>query len=301
MNKTLLAGLIITAFMLLASLFGHYVAPHDLNESAQVSYSGGELTVPPLPPSKEYPLGTDKYGYDILAKLLAGSKYTIYVAFAVAFTRMALGGAIGLLLGYFGQPKTARRERAPIWNMLNGIPVFVIVWMIMIGITMNPAASAPAMALILAVVLTAIGIPSVAGTMREKTAIIREKQFVTSAHSIGAGPWRILRKHVFPHMKESLLILFVQEIVLILGLFGQLAILNVFVGGTKELKDPVEYLSRTNEWSGLVGQSRDYLFTYQWVLFMPLAAYVVFILGFHLISIGLEKHYRKTFAKVSQL
>ncbi|MBO7742775.1 ABC transporter permease [Paenibacillus sp. MWE-103] len=300
MNKTLLAGLVVTAFMILASLFGHYFAPHDLNESAQVSYSGGTLTVPPLPPSASYPLGTDKYGYDMLAKLLAGSRYTIFVAFAVALARMAIGGLLGLMAGYFGKAKP-RAGRLPLWNVLNGIPVFVIVWMIMIGITMNPGASAPAMSLILAVVLTAVGIPSVAGTMKEKTAIVREKQFVLSARSIGAGSWRILRKHVFPHMKESFLILFVQEIVLILGLFGQLAILNIFVGGTKMLFDPVEYLSRTNEWSGLVGQARDNLFTNQWILFVPLAAYVVFILGFHLISVGLEKHYRKTFAKASQL
>ncbi|QHW32718.1 ABC transporter permease [Paenibacillus rhizovicinus] len=301
MNKTLLLGLIITIFMLCASLFGKYVAPHDLNESAQVSSSGGELIVPPFPPSKNYPLGTDKYGYDILAKLLAGSKYTIFVAFSVAFARMAIGSTIGLLLGYFGKAKASRGGQVPIWNMLNGIPVFVIVWMIMIGISINPAPSAPTMTLILAVVLTILGIPSVAGTMKDKTAIIREKQFVLSARSIGAGSWSIMWKHVLQHLKESFLILFVQEIVLILGLFGQLAILNIFVGGTRQFRDPIEYVSRTNEWSGLIGQSRDYLFAYQWVLFMPLAAYIVFILGFHLISLGLEKHYRTTYAKVSQI
>ncbi|REE81051.1 oligopeptide transport permease C-like protein [Paenibacillus taihuensis] len=91
MNKTLLLGLIIIIFMLCASLFGKYVAPHDLNESAQVSSNGGELIVPPSPPSKDHPLGTDKYGYDILAKLLAGLKYTIFVSVPVAFSRTAIG------------------------------------------------------------------------------------------------------------------------------------------------------------------------------------------------------------------
>ncbi|QHW34799.1 ABC transporter permease [Paenibacillus rhizovicinus] len=306
MNKTLLAGLLITLVMIGASLFGTYFAPHDLSDQVKVSYEvdangTGSLTVPPLPPSADYPLGTDKYGYDLLAKMLAGAPYTIFGAIAVAFGRVAIGGLWGMLRGFFGSGTSSRADRLPIWNVLNGLPIFIIVWMIMIGITMNPSVSPFSMSVILAAVLTIVGIPSVAATMKEKTMAVREKQFVLSAKSIGAGPWTIVRTHVFPHMKESFVILFVQEVVLALGLFGQLAIFNIFVGGTTQYFDPVEYVSRTNEWSGLIGQARDNLFYYQWMLFIPLAAYVAFILGFHLISVGLEKHYRKTFAKVSRI
>lgn len=306
MNKTLLAGLVIIVVMIAASFFGKYAAPHDLSEHQEVSYDvdangEGTLTVPPLPPSDDYPFGTDKYGYDMLAKLLAGSQYTILVSAAIAFVRLSVGGMLGLMLGYFGKAKKTKTDCLPLWNILNGIPVFIIVWMIMIGITMNPSASPLTMSLILAIVLSIVGIPSVASTMKEKTLVIREKQFVMSAKSIGAGQWTIVRTHVFPHLKESFAILFVQEVVLTLGLFGQLAIFNIFVGGTTQYFDPVEYVSRTNEWSGLIAQARDNLFYYQWMLFIPLAAYIVFILGFHLVSVGLEQHYKKTFAKVSHI
>ncbi|WP_308639674.1 ABC transporter permease [Paenibacillus silvisoli] len=306
MNKTLLAGLIVTIVMLGASFFGQYFAPHDVTEQIEISYhvddnGESELIVPPLSPNTSNPFGTDKYGIDMMAKLLAGAKYTIIASITVALVRIVIGGIIGLFLGYLSKDKPGRTSKVPIWNVLNGIPIFIIVWMIMIGVTMNPSASPLTMALILSVVLALVGIPSVASTVKEKTLVIREKQFILSAKSIGAGHWTIIRTHLFPHLKESFLILFVQEIVLILGLFGQLAIFNIFVGGTTMYFDPVEYVSRTNEWSGLIGQARNNLFIYQWILVIPLAAYIIFILGFHMISIGLEKLYKQKFSKYSHI
>jgi len=306
MNKTLLAGLLITAVMIAASIFGKYFAPHDLNDRLKITYVVGEngkgtVIAPPSSPNAKYPFGTDKHGYDMMAKLLAGARYTIVVSLAVAFARVLIGGILGMFLGYFGNEKKSRVSRLPIWNVLNGIPIFIIVWMIMIGISMNPEASSFEMSFILAVVLTLVGFPSVAFTMKEKTLVVREKQFVLSAKALGAGQLTIIRSHIFPHMKESFVIMFVQEIVLILGLFGNLAIFNIFVGGTTVNVSPTEYISRTNEWGGLIGQVRNHLHHYQWILFIPLAVYVVFIFGFHLISVGLEKMYKKRFAKFSHI
>lgn len=307
MNRTLSIGLVVTFLLLAATLFGSNWAPHDLSEHAEVSYDvdangEGTLTVPPAPPGYGYPFGTDKYGYDMMAKMLAGAPYTIFGSAAIALVRVAVGGTIGVLAGYYGRPsKRQRKGRLPLASLLNGIPIFIIVWMIMIGITMNPSASPFSMSLIIAIVLAIVGIPAVASAMKAKTLLVKEKAFILSAQAIGASRCTILRRHIWPHLKESFAILFVQEIVLALGLFGQLAIFNVFVGGTHQYFDPVEYATRTNEWSGLIAQARDSLFIHQWILLFPLAAYLVFILGFHLISVGLEQRYRQKYAKYSHL
>jgi len=306
MNRALIAGLIITLVMIAASFFGQYLAPHHVEDQVAVHYAvdangQGTLVVPPVSPNAEYPFGTDKAGTDLMSKLIAGSKYTIIVSLVVAFARIIIGGIVGLLLGYFGKEKKSRAKRLPLWNVLNGIPMFIIVWMVMIGISINPVVSPIYLTIILAVVMTIVGIPSVASTIKDKTMVIREKQFIISARSIGAGPLTIIRTHIFPHMKESFIILFVQEIILILGLLGQLAIFNVFVGGTTMYVDPVEYVSRTNEWTGLIGQARDNLLIYQWILVIPLVAYIVFIFGFHLISVGLESIYKEKYSKVSHI
>jgi len=306
MNRTLLTGLIITAVIMAFSFLGQYFAPHDLSDQVAVNFAvdekgQGTLTVPPVSPNTTYPFGTDKAGYDLMAKLIAGSKYTIIVTLVIAFARVFIGGIVGLLLGYFGTEKKPHAKPLPIWNMLNGIPMFIIVWMIMIGISMNPVASPLYLTIILAIVMTIVGIPSVASTVKDKTMVIKEKQFIISARSIGAGSVTIIRTHIFPHIKESFVIIFVQEIVLILGVLGQLAIFNVFVGGTTMYFDPLEYVSRTNEWTGLIGQARNYLFIHQWILLIPLAAYIIFIFGFHLISVGLETIYKEKYSKVSHI
>lgn len=306
MNKTLLTGLTITILMILATLFGPYFSPHGADEQLKVHYVAEENTVvaPPASPGGEYPLGTDKQGYDMLAKMLDGAKYTILLSVAIASIRVLIGGIIGLILGYYGKEKKGRAGQFSVWSLLNGIPVFIIAWMIMVGISMNPSVSPAYLAFILAVVLAIIGIPSVAATIQEKAVVVREKQFVLSAKALGASPWAIVRRHIFPSMKENVIILFVQEAVLVLGLFGQLAIFNIFVGGTIRYLDPFLppiYMSRSNEWSGLIGQARNMFYVYQWILLVPLIGYILYIVGFHLISVGLEKKYKKKYAKFAQI
>ncbi|WP_308639753.1 ABC transporter permease [Paenibacillus silvisoli] len=308
MNKTLMAGLTITLLILVAALFGRYFAPYDISEHVppcyQVDENGqGTLIAPPYPPSAGNPFGTDRLGVDMMAKVLDGAKYTIIVSILIAAIRVVVGGVLGMLLGYVGKGNTAKADRLPIGKLLNGIPVFIIVWMMMRGITINPMASPLKMTIMLSVVLAVVGIPAVTATVKEKTLVIREKQFILSAKSIGASRWTIIRKHLFPHLQESFLILFVQEIVLILAVFGQLGLFNIFVGGTTlypDRFDPV-FVSRTNEWGGLIGQARSHLDIYQWELFFPLLIYMVFILGFHMISVGLEKLFKRRFSKYAQI
>lgn len=306
MNKTLLTGLLLTGIMILIAFFGPFFAPHELDHQIKIEYfidetGDGYFLAPPAPPGGDYPLGTDRAGYDLMTKLLHGAKYTIFLSIGIAIARVFVGGLIGMLLGYFSKVNTSQKKGASYWTALNGIPIFLIVWLVMIGVSMNPKASTFEMSILLAVVLLIVGVPSVASTVKDKTMVIRERQFVMASESLGASGWKIIRSHLFPQMKESFLILIVQEVILTLTLFGQLALFNIFVGGTTVLPDPTEYHSRSNEWAGLIAKGRMNFYVYQWIFYIPLAAYASLIIGFHLISKGLEKRYGKLFAKFSHL
>ncbi|HZG87624.1 ABC transporter permease [Paenibacillus sp.] len=306
MNKTLLAGLMITAMMIAIGLVGPRLAPYDLEHQAEIKFyinekGEADLIAPPVPPGALYPLGTDRNGYDLLTKILHGAKYTIFLALGIAFARVALGGVIGLFLGYFGKEAAKKPSGNGYLDVLNGIPLFLIVFFILYGISINPAVSPAALSMIMAVVFLVIGIPSVVATVKEKTAEIRERQFVLASRSLGVGHSRMIGRHLFPHLKESFLILFVNEIIMTLNLFGQLAIFNLFVGGTTMTVDPVEYLSRTNEWAGLIGAARNGIYVYQWILFVPLAFYVTLIVGFYFVSKGLESLYKQKYSKFSHV
>ncbi|HZG77005.1 MAG TPA: ABC transporter permease subunit [Paenibacillus sp.] len=307
MNKSLSFGLLITAVMLAAALFGPQLAPHGIEDTAEIRFfinedGEGDMIAPPVAPSKEYPFGTDANGYDMLTKLLHGAKYTVFLSIGIALARVAIGGVIGMLLGFFGSRAGAsRRKKVPFWNVLNGIPVFLMIWFIIYGVSYNPTTSPTYLAIVLGIVFVIIGLPAVIGPVRDKAAEIKERQFVLASRSIGANHWTIVRSHVFPHLKESFVVLFVNEIILTLTLFGQLAIFNIFVGGTTMTFDPVEYISRSYEWAGLIGAARNGIYVHQWILFFPLAAYVTLIVGFYFVSKGLETLYKEKYSKFSHI
>jgi peptide/nickel transport system permease protein len=306
MNKTLIIGLVITGFMVLVALFGGYLAPHSLQDQVKTEYivdenGKGTIVSPPVAPGAEYPFGTDKNGYDLMTQLLHGAKYTIFVSLGIAVARVFFGGLLGMLIGYYGKNPNKPIRKGASLGILNGIPIFLIAWFAMAGITMNPGLSPLSMSILLGVVLTLVGIPSVISVTKDKTRVIRDRQFVLASHSLGAGNWKIIRSHLFPHLKESFLILIVQEVILVLSLFGQLAIFNIFVGGTTMYFDPAEYHSRTNEWSGLIGQARTSFYSYKWMLFIPLASYILLIVGFHLVAGGLEALFKKKYAKSAHI
>jgi ABC-type dipeptide/oligopeptide/nickel transport systems, permease components len=304
MNKTLLTGLFITALLLAAALFGSYFAPHGLDEQVKRQYipseqGVGRIISPPLAPGADYPFGTDKNGYDLMAKLLDGAKYTIFLSAGIALARVGIGGILGMLMGYYSKKTPKRVRTSSSWSVLNGIPIFLIAWFALTGITINTNLSPLYMSTLLGIVLTAVGVPSVVSVVKDKTMVLRERQFILASHSLGAGHWKIMRSHLVPHLKESLMILLVQEAILVLSLFGQLALFNIFVGGTTMYFDPPEYHSRTNEWGGLIGQARTSLYSHQWILFIPLACYILLIVGFHLVANGLEKLFKSRYVKAS--
>ncbi|CAM3804984.1 ABC transporter permease subunit [Cohnella lubricantis] len=306
MNKTLAIGLAITAILFAAALFGQWLAPYDLHHQLKIDYilddSGkGYLIAPPSPPGSDYPLGTDKDGYDLLTKLLNGARYTVLLSIGIALARIFIGGSLGMFMGYYGKQTVKPASGSSSWNMLNGIPVFIISWFVLRGITTNSSLSPLSLSLLTGVVLTAVGIPSVVSSVKGKTQVIRDRQFVQAAQSLGAGHWKIVRSHLFPHLKENLLVLIVQEVILVLALFGQLGIFNIFVGGTTMYFDMLEYHSRTNEWGGLIAQWRDLKGIYPWIFYYPLAAYILLIMGLHFIAHGLEAMYKKRYAKFSHL
>lgn len=306
MNKTLLAGLILTTAIIGVAIFGKFFIRHDLDEPLKIHYavdsSGkGTIVAPPLPPGKDYPIGTDYYGYDLMTRILVGAKYTIFLAVAIAFARVFFGGIAGMLLGYFARKPAKRREPATTWKLLNGIPIFLVIWLLLAGLSINSSLSPIRLCVVMGAVLAAVGIPSVVISIKEKTELIREKPFILAARSIGTGHRKMIGAHLFPHLKDSFLILIVQEIVLVLTLFGQLAIFHLFVGGTVMTFDPIEYNSRTNEWAGLIAAGRSSLDVYPWILFVPLAAYLVLILGFQLLARGLQTLFNQKYTKPSRL
>lgn len=301
-NWRLWLGLFFVVFLCFVALFGSELAPYSADYSKSFEFvktaHGTEYMTAPYPPSSEYWLGTTNAGRDILSLLLYGAKYTIFTGIFVALTRTLVGGTFGLLRGV---SKYSEKDHVS-FGALGSFPSFLIVYFVMLGITLNTPLTPLEHTLIQGAIMSLVGIPGIYSIVQAKTSELNKKLFVEASVTLGGSKFHLIRKHIIPHLKGNFVILFVQEIILTLGLIGQLGIFHLFLGGTmfhpRGVSEEDKFTSITHEWAGMVGHFRDYVFGYQWILFYPLCAIAFAILSFYLLSRGLEKKQKDNFQKV---
>lgn len=293
----LYVGLTMVGVLLVLALAGPLLAPYPREYSEKIievpTPEGVEILYAPQPPSLRHPLGTDRWGFDILSLAFFGARYTVGAALLVAVGRLLLGGGLGLYLG-------SRRETGELRassTFVAGIPAFVIVYFVMMGINFDSPLSPPALAVVQGSLMIVIGVAPIVGAVGNKARTIRRSPHVTAAIATGAGPGRVARRHVLPLLREDLLQMLAHEVVLVLTLLGQLAIFDLFFGGTERTWDPPAYWTITHEWAGMVGQSRAAIQAYQWTVLSPLLIFALAILAFQLVATGLERRTRATYAQ----
>ncbi|MBW5468239.1 ABC transporter permease subunit [Brevibacillus formosus] len=293
-----LGSIFVFALMVIA-VVGPYLAPYDLEYQAKIRQevvNGKQVMVsPPLPPSKEHLLGTDKWGYDLLTLLLHGAPYTVFITLSIAFIRVLLGTWIGLYIGI--QDKEQRWWMA-IENAWSYMPVFIPVYFLLRGINVNSELPTFTLVLLFIGLVSVLGTPSVASSVRQKAEQIKESQYVLAAISLGAGRNQIVLRHILPHLKEQLIIILVTEMIAVMTLMGLLGIFDMFVGGTKMTFDPVLYHSITHEWAGLLGSYRGFIYSnYTWIFLVPLGAFMIAIGSFSLLAKGLRDKFEQTYKR----
>lgn len=296
-NWSLWIGGILVALLVLIGVIGPYIAPYELDfqEKLRNEVVNGKtiIVAPPLPPSAEHWLGTDKWGYDLLTLLLHGAPYTVFVTLAVAAVRLLIGIFLGLYIGVQDKPQ---RWWLAIENAWSYMPIFIPVYFLLKGISINPLMPTSTLVLFFIVVVGMLGAPSVASSIRQKTEQIKESQYVLAAVSLGAGREQIIFRHILPHLKEQIIIILVTEMVAIMTLMGLLGMFDLFVGGTKMTMDPVLFHSITHEWAGLLGSYRGFVYSnYTWIFLTPLVAFVIAVGSFTLLAKGLREKFEQTY------
>lgn len=304
--RMIVGGLLLVTFIVI-SIIGPYIAPFSPEDRVNVEYElsedgkGGTLIAPPLEPfeSSKYIFGTNLWGQDLLTLILYGLRYTLMVSFLVALFRIILGGVIGMYIGIWKrQPNFVLAfERA--WSFF---PQMIIALFLLAPVSFLPNAP-PVFALTVYFMMIAIciGAPSTISSVRQKTREIYKSTYLDAAKVLGASNHRIVWKHIFPQLKESFIVGGLLEIVYTITLMGQLAIFNVFIGGTIVQFDPIIFLSITNEIAGLIGQARDNVFGYQYVLFVPLVTLLILTLSITTFAEGLNQYFASVYKKSSWL
>jgi len=142
-------------------------------------------------PSKEYPLGTDNFGRDVLLELSYGARSSLYVGLIAGIVAISIGLAIGLFAGYMGG--TVDNILTTVNNMFIVIPSFVI--LILISISLNNRSST-----MVGLIIGFTAWPWTARAVRAQTSSLRLRDHVNIARISGYGVLRIILLEILPYI-----------------------------------------------------------------------------------------------------
>jgi peptide/nickel transport system permease protein len=258
-NKFAVAGLIVIIILYAVAI----LAPVLMRYPYDQLHSGVRNT----PPSAEYWLGTDRNGRDVYSRLIWGGRISMAAGFASVVIIMTIGVLLGSLAGFFGGIIDQILMRFT--DVLLSIPLILL--LITAASLFQPG---------LRTTIIVIGLASWPGTarlVRGQFMALKGQEFVTAARAVGAGPARLMFRHLLPN---SLAIIIVQA-----TLWLSYAIL---------LEASLSYLGLgvripTPSWGNMLqdGQ-RELLAGAWWLTVFPGMAIFVTVLAFNLVGDGLR-------------
>jgi len=146
---------------------------------------------------KTFYFGTDKYGRDLLSRLIIGTRISFFIGFIAVFISLLIGVSIGAIAGYFG-----------------GKIDVLIMWLI------NITWSIPTLLLVIAITLAlgkgywqvfiAVGLTmwvEVARVVRGQVLTTKQQQYVEAARALGYSNFRIIFKHILPNIIAPIIVI----------------------------------------------------------------------------------------------
>jgi peptide/nickel transport system permease protein len=219
------------------------------------------------PPSSEHWFGTDDVGRDVFARVVHGARVTLSICASSLFISAMIGGALGLISGFFGRWLDLVLGRL-IDVMLSFPPI--ILGVIITGV-LGPALQNLILALSIVYMPVFFRIAR-AGAMAEV-----ERTYVEAARSIGLRETAILRRHVLRNVAPAILVQYMILFPLILQIHAALGFLGLGV------QPP------TPDWGAILQQGKDYILFAPWMSIFPGLAVLLTALALMLVGRSLQR------------
>ena len=243
---------LLAALILIVSLLSAQLAPYD-----------PYVTDPQLilkAPSAEHLLGTDNYGRDILSRILAGGKTSIFAALFIILVAGSLGSFVGLLAGYYrGRMDAMLMRVTDIFQAFPDIVLAIAVAGVLGGGLVNA---------VLALILTTW--TQYARIARSAAVAAKEETYIQAARLSGCSDVRILFGHILPNIAGPLVVTAVLHVSsMMMGLAG-LSYLGIGV------QIPAA------EWGAMISEGQKYLQQAPWAALAPSAVMVAVMMVFNM-------------------
>lgn len=240
----LIPGVIIFIFIFLA-IFGEALAPYPPN-----GVSLRERFLPPAWQSggkTDHLLGTDNLGRDMLSRIMAGARVSSIVALLAITLGGFVGAALGIISGYYG-----KRVDAIVMRAVDATLAFPIILLaILLCMILGP--SLQNVVISLGIVLWA----RFARVIRGEVLSLKERDFVALARVAGSSDLRIMARHIFPNIWNTLLVMLTLQVGWVIIVEASLSFLGAGIPGPS----PV--------WGSMISKGREYITTAWWIPFLP--------------------------------
>ena len=217
------------------------------------------------------PFGTDALGRDLLARLMAGARVSLFIGFCAPLLEILLGVLVGGMAGYAGGKVDQWLMRFTDFVLALPFLLFMILFKVVLGA--GPGKSGISAMLI---ALVALAWPGAARLTRGQVLQLRESEFVQASRLLGARPTYLLFRHLLPNTLGVILVSFTFAIP---GAIFTEAFLS-FIGMGVE--------PPTASWGSLCNDGIQTFLTHPHELLFPAAFISVAVLAFNLLGDGLR-------------
>jgi len=257
-SAVVLVGAACALLIILAAVFAAQLAPAPPDEQ--------NFDLIESRPGWKALFGTDRFGRDVLSRVIYGSRISLYVASSSIGVAMLLGGALGLAAGFRGGAWDNAINR--VMDVFFSIPGLLLA----VGIAAMRGPGVNSAVLAIAILYT----PLFARVMRGPVLAEREKEYVEAIRALGATRWVVALKHVLPNVMSP----FVVQ--------GTVALSQAIL-----IEASLSYLGLsaqppTPSWGNMLNEGRTYLETAPWISVFPGIAIMITVLAFNLMGDGLR-------------
>ncbi len=239
----------------LAGVLADVLAPHDpsfIDLSARLAppvFDGGTW---------DHPLGTDDVGRDILSRLMHGARISLIVVAIVVPGSAAFGTLVGMASGWLGGSTEQILMR--IVDVQLALPA--ILFAVLLGSIFGPSLRN---VIVILLIWTWSGY---ARLVRSEVLSLRERDFTTASRALGAESWWIMRKHLFPNVVNTIVIIMTLEVAIVIQVEAALSFLGVGVP------------AGTASWGRMITEGREVMIVAWWPIWLPgLALLIISLTG----------------------
>lgn len=218
-------------------------------------------------------LGTDKFGRDVLSRIIYGSRISLMIALTVVFIVTVVGTTVGLVSGYFGGRLDAWVQRfVELVLAFPQLPLYLAL------ASLIPVTAPTNVFLAFVIfVMSALGWAQMSREVRGKTLALARIDYVRAAMAIGATDRRIIFQHIFPNVMSHVIVavtLAIPNVVLLESFLGFLgfAVKPPLISWGLMLQDTATY--------SVIG-------SYPWIL-APVGFVLVTVFAFNALGDGLR-------------